>query len=70
MDPGRAGQNSLATAGTNFTKPGAHIKGDLIGILVRVDGEILLQGVRKSPVILTPHFFLAWLEISSSYLVC
>ena len=22
-DPGRAGQNSLATAGTNFTKPGA-----------------------------------------------
>ena len=32
--------------------------------------EDKLQGVRKSPVILTPHFFLAWLEISSSYLVC
>jgi len=28
-DPGRAGQNSLATAGTNYTKPGAHNKGDL-----------------------------------------
>ena len=28
-DPGRAGQNSLATAGTNFTKPGVHNKGDL-----------------------------------------
>ena len=28
-DPGRARQNSLATAGTNFTKPGAHNKGAL-----------------------------------------
>ena len=28
-DPGRARQNSLATAGTNLTKPGAHNKGDL-----------------------------------------
>ena len=28
-DPGRARQNSLATAGTNFTKPGVHNKGDL-----------------------------------------
>ena len=28
-DPGRARQNSLATAGTNFTKPGAQNKGDL-----------------------------------------
>ena len=28
-DPGRAGQNSLATAGTKFTKPGAQNKGDL-----------------------------------------
>ena len=28
-DPGRVRQNSLATAGTNFTKPGAHNKGDL-----------------------------------------
>ena len=28
-DPGRAWQNSLATAGTNFTKPGAQNKGDL-----------------------------------------
>ena len=28
-DPGRAKQNSLATAGTNFTKPGAQNKGDL-----------------------------------------
>ena len=27
--PGRARQNSLATAGTNFTKPGAQNKGDL-----------------------------------------
>ena len=27
-DPGRARQNSLATAGTNFTKPGAHNRGD------------------------------------------
>ena len=30
----------------------------------------LLQGVRKTGAILTPHFFLAWLDISSSYLVC
>ena len=30
---------------------------------------IELQGVRKSLRILTPHFFLAWLEISGSYLV-
>ena len=29
---GRARQNSLATAGTNFTKPGAHNKGDLCTI--------------------------------------
>ena len=28
-DPGRARQNSLATAGTNFTKPGAQNKGDI-----------------------------------------
>ena len=28
-DPGRARQKSLATAGTNFTKPGAHTKVDL-----------------------------------------
>ena len=28
-DPGRARQNSLATAGTNFTKSGAQNKGDL-----------------------------------------
>ena len=28
-DQGRARQTSLATAGTNFTKPGAHNKGDL-----------------------------------------
>ena len=28
-DPGRARKNSLATAGTNFTKPGAQNKGDL-----------------------------------------
>ena len=28
-DPGRARQNSVATAGTNFTKPGAQNKGDL-----------------------------------------
>ena len=28
-DPDRARQNSLATAGTNFTKPGALNKGDL-----------------------------------------
>ena len=28
-DPDRARQNSLATAGTNFTKPGAQNKGDL-----------------------------------------
>ena len=28
-DPGRARQNSLATAGTNFTKPGAQNIGDL-----------------------------------------
>ena len=28
-DPSRARQKSLATAGTNFTKPGAHNKGDL-----------------------------------------
>ena len=36
-DPGRAGQKSLATAETNFTKPGAHNKGDLciIGRLVK-----------------------------------
>ena len=29
MDPGRARQNSLATAGTNFTKPGAYNKVDI-----------------------------------------
>ena len=29
-----------------------------------------LQGVRESLTILTQHFFLAWLEISGSYLVC
>ena len=28
-DPGSVGQNSVAIAGTNFTKPGAHNKGDL-----------------------------------------
>ena len=28
-----------------------------------------IQGVRKSLTILTPHFSLAWLEISGSYLV-
>ena len=28
-DPGRARQSSVATAVTNFTKPGAHNKGDL-----------------------------------------
>ena len=28
-DPGRAKQNSLVTAHTNFTKPGAQNKGDL-----------------------------------------
>ena len=28
-DPGRGRQNSLGTTGTNFTKPGAHNKGDL-----------------------------------------
>ena len=28
-DPGRAKQSSLATAGTNFIKPGAQNKGDL-----------------------------------------
>ena len=28
-DPGRAKQSSLATAGTNFTKPGAQNRGDL-----------------------------------------
>ena len=28
-DPGMAKQNSLATAATNFTKPGAQNKGDL-----------------------------------------
>ena len=28
-DPGRAKQKSLATAGANFTKPGAQNKGDL-----------------------------------------
>ena len=28
-DPGRARQNSLATAGTYLTKPGAQNKGDL-----------------------------------------
>ena len=32
-DPGRARQNSLATAGTNFTKPGAQNKGDLCTVI-------------------------------------
>ena len=31
-DPGRARKNSLATAGPNFTKPGAQNKGDLYSI--------------------------------------
>ena len=30
----------------------------------------VLQGVRKSLTILTPHFFLAMIEISGPYLVC
>ena len=33
-DPGKARQNSLATAGTNFTKPGAQNKGDLCTLKV------------------------------------
>ena len=32
-DPGRARQNSLATAGTNFTKPAAQNKGDFCNCL-------------------------------------
>ena len=32
-DPGRARQNSLVTAGTNFTKPGAQNKGDRCSII-------------------------------------
>ena len=32
-DPGRAKQNSLATAVTNFTKPGAQNKGDLCNLM-------------------------------------
>ena len=36
-DPGRANQNSLATAETNFTKPGAHNKVDLRKNIFSVD---------------------------------
>ena len=32
QDPGRVRQKSLVTAGTNFTKPGAHNKGDLCSV--------------------------------------
>ena len=34
-DPGRARRNILATAGTNFTKPGAQNKGDLCRSVVK-----------------------------------
>ena len=32
--------------------------------------NFIVQGVPQSTVILTPHFFLACLEVSGSYLVC
>ena len=35
-DPGMTLQDSLATAGTNFTKPGAHNKGDLCTVEARI----------------------------------
>ena len=44
-DPGRARQSSLATAGTNFTKPGAQNKGDLC----RVEQKDPTWLVNKSP---------------------
>ena len=49
-------------------------KGDILGARCLFDGSrtnktTFIQGVRKSLRILTPHFFLAWLEISRSYLV-
>ena len=41
-DPGRTRRNSLATAATNFTKPGAQNKGDLCTSFI-CKSEVLLQ---------------------------
>ena len=46
-DPGRARQNSLAKAGTNFTKPGAQNKGNLCSF-DRLT-EMVLGGVDCGP---------------------
>ena len=42
----------------------------LWGAAFFLQDEPELQGVRQSLTILTTHFFLEWLEISGSYLVC
>ena len=39
-DPGRAMQNSLVTAQTNFTKPGAQNKGDLCIVHIKLLPQI------------------------------
>ena len=41
-DPGKARQNSLATAGTNFTKPGAHNKVHLC-TMVQISGKRFIE---------------------------
>ena len=61
-DPGRARHNSLVTAGTNFTKPGAQNKIDLCSVLrcrlrLSKDGLLLLipgQRRQKSAANLSP----------------
>ena len=55
-DPGRAKQKSLATAVTNFTKPGAQNKGDLCTACLQTwgtlhaecDGYVIKKGVKLS----------------------
>ena len=50
-DPGRTSQNSLDTAGTSFTKSGAHIKEDLCMVYMSVlsmhSGLSHLKDVRR-----------------------
>ena len=42
-DPGRARQNSVATAVTNFTKPEAQNKGDLCTLARKREGGSAMQ---------------------------
>ena len=46
-DPGRAMQNNLVTAQTNFTKPGVQNKGDLCTFLIFCHFVILYYGTKS-----------------------